>query len=54
MFVSEEPTGTEVNCADEAVTVVDTVNEPVMLDDPSEKNPFFMRNSFGISFPYPR
>jgi hypothetical protein len=24
------------------------------LDDPSEKNPFFILNSFGISFPYPR
>jgi hypothetical protein len=27
MFVSDAPIGTEVNCADDAVTVVDTVNE---------------------------
>jgi hypothetical protein len=31
-----------------------TINDPVTLDDPSEKNPFFILNSFGISFPYPR
>jgi hypothetical protein len=38
----------------EPVIPADTLSDPVILDDPSEKNPFFILNSFGISFPYPR
>jgi hypothetical protein len=31
-----------------------TFSDPVMFDGPSEKKPFFILNSFAISFPYPR
>lgn len=40
-----------VPCNDPVIPAV-TSSDPVMFDDPSEKNPFFMRNSF-IAFPYP-
>jgi hypothetical protein len=43
-----------VNWALEPVIVEETESDPVILDDPSEKNPFFILNSFAISFPYPR
>jgi hypothetical protein len=38
----------------EPVIPADTLSDPVIFEDPSEKNPFFILNSFGISFPYPR
>lgn len=41
-----------VPCNDPVIPAV-TSSDPVMFDDPSEKNPFFMRNSFAIAFPYP-
>ena len=43
-----------VNEADVAVIDVDTVSEPVISEFPFEWNPFFIINSFAISFPYPR
>ena len=30
-----------------------TVSDPVMLESPCEKNPFFMTNSFGILYLFP-
>ena len=36
------------------VIPADTLSDPVMLEFPSEKKPFFILNSFGISFPCPR
>ena len=36
------------------VIPADTLSDPVMFESPSEKNPFFILNSFAISFPYPR
>lgn len=41
-----------VPCNEPVIPAV-TSSEPVILDDPSEKNPFIMRNSFAIAFPYP-
>jgi hypothetical protein len=46
-------------CAQDAVPNNDpvipavTVNEPVILELPCEKYPFFIMNSFAIPFPYP-
>jgi hypothetical protein len=41
-----------VPCKD-AVTPDVTVNDPVTLELPCEKYPFFIMNSFAIPFPYP-
>ncbi len=42
-----------VNEADVAVIDVDTASEPVISEFPFEWNPFFIINSFAISFPCP-